>query len=100
MSVSLAKKSLMFIESANTNTKTKKSKIKKSKDNFKKNQKRESSVADNHTEQIVKTLLAYNDTNFDEKIAKKVVNNNRRKYIYDHHLTYYFYFFNVVIYRF
>lgn len=68
MSLSLAKKSLSFIDSTNTKSKTKKSKNKKN--NFKRNQ--QESSTDNHTDQIVKTLLAYNDTNFDEKIAKKV----------------------------
>lgn len=69
MSLSLAKKSLSLIDSAGTKL-LKKSK-KKQKNNFKQNCKKES-MADKHTDDVVQQLLAYNNTNFDENIAKKV----------------------------
>jgi hypothetical protein len=68
MSLSLAKKSLSFIESSDekSHKNNKSNKIKKSK------KKKTEESTDSHTENIVKTLLSYNTSKCDEKTAKKV----------------------------
>lgn len=70
MSLALAKKSLSLIDSTSATSKTKKSKNKR-KNTFKQNHQQELS-ADSRTEDVVQRLLAYNNTNFDENVAKKV----------------------------
>jgi hypothetical protein len=66
MSLSLAKKSLAFIETLDA----KSNKVNKSKNQKKK--KKEELSSETRTENMVKTLLSYNNTKFDEKAAKKV----------------------------